>query len=194
AKNKKLTLKLKQGVTGHDGAPFTAKDVQCTWGMLIGKQEGADFHRNPRKVWYTKLQDVSVNGDYEATFELSEPQPSLPVLLASAFSPVYPCHVPQQLMRTKPVGTGPFKLAEFKRGASIRLVRNPDYFKKDRPYLDEITFRVIDSRATRVLAFSAGEFDITFPSDITVALVRDVKARAPNAICETVQAGVQVNL
>jgi peptide/nickel transport system substrate-binding protein len=190
----KLTFKLRQGVKWHDGTPFTAKDVQCTWRMLIGKQEGADFHRNPRKVWYTKLQDVSVNGDHEATFELSEPQPSLPVLLASAFSPVYPCHVPQQVMRTKPVGTGPFKLVEFKRGDSIRLVRNPDYFKKDRPYLDEITFRVIDSRATRILAFSAGEFDITFPSDLTVALVRDVKARAPNAICETIAAGVQINL
>jgi peptide/nickel transport system substrate-binding protein len=192
--NTKLTFKLRQGVKWHDGTPFTAKDVQCTWRMLIGKQEGADFHRNPRKVWYTKLQDISINGDYEATFELSEPQPSLPVLLASAFSPVYPCHVPQQVMRTKPVGTGPFKLVEFKRGDSIRLVRNPDYFKKDRPYLDEIAFRVIDSRATRILAFSAGEFDITFPSDLTVALVRDVKARAPDAICETMAAGVQINL
>jgi peptide/nickel transport system substrate-binding protein len=194
ATNTRLTFKLKQGVKWHDGTPFTARDVQCTWRMLIGKQEGADFHRNPRKVWYTKLQDVSVNGDQEATFELSEPQPSLPVLLASAFSPVYPCHVPQQVMRTKPVGTGPFKLVEFKRGDSIRLVRNPEYFKKDRPYLDEITFRVIDSRATRILAFSAGEFDITFPSDLTVALVRDVKARAPDAICETMAAGVQINL
>jgi peptide/nickel transport system substrate-binding protein len=116
------------------------------------------------------------------------------VLLASAFSPVHPCHVPQQVMRTKPVGTGPFKLVEFKRGDSIRLVRNPYYFKKDRPYLDEIAFRVIDSRATRILAFSAGEFDITFPSDLTVALVRDVKARAPDAICETMAAGVQINL
>src|SRR5215217_3400372 len=114
--------------------PFTAKDVQCTWRMLIGKTETQDFKRNPRKVWYTKLQDVSVNGDYEATFELNAPQPSLPVLLASAFSPVYPCHVSQQLMRTKPVGTGPFKLVEFNRGNSIRLVRNPDYWKKDRPY------------------------------------------------------------
>ncbi|HEY2247321.1 MAG TPA: ABC transporter substrate-binding protein, partial [Bradyrhizobium sp.] len=107
--NTRLTFKLKQGVTWQDGQPFTARDVQCTWRMLIGKGNAADFKRNPRKVWYAKLQDVSVNGDYEATFELSEPQPSLPVLLASAFSPVYPCHVPQQTMRTNPVGTGPFK-------------------------------------------------------------------------------------
>ncbi len=99
--NTKLTFKLRQGVKWHDGKPFTASDVQCTWRMLIGKGDVADFHRNPRRVWYSKLQDVTVNGDYEATFELSEPQPSLPVLLASAFSAVYPCHVPQAIMRTR---------------------------------------------------------------------------------------------
>jgi len=194
ATNTRLTFKLRHGVKWHDGQPFTAKDVQCTWRMLIGKGDTQDFHRNPRKVWYSKLQDVSVNGDDEATFELSEPQPSLPVLLASAFSPVYPCHVPQQAMRTKPIGTGPFKLVDFKRGDSIRLVRNPDYFKKNRPFLDEITFRVIDSRATRMLAFSTGDFDITFPSDVTVSLMKDIKARAPNAVCQVTPAGTQVNL
>jgi peptide/nickel transport system substrate-binding protein len=192
--NTKLTFKLRQGVKWHDGKPFTASDVQCTWRMLIGKGDVADFHRNPRRVWYSKLQDVNVNGDYEATFELSEPQPSLPVLLASAFSAVYPCHVPQATMRTRPVGTGPFKFVEFKRGDSIRLVRNPDYWKKDRPYLDEITFRMIDSRATRMLAFATGDFDITFPSDVSVPLIKDVKARAPKAICEMITTGTQINL
>jgi peptide/nickel transport system substrate-binding protein len=194
ATNTKLSFKLRQGVKWHDGMPFTAKDVQCTWRMLIGKSEASDLHRNPRKVWYSKLQDVSINGDYEATFELSEPQPSLPVLLASAFSVVYPCHVPQATMRTRPIGTGPFKFVEFKRGNSIRLVRNPDYWKKDRPYLDEITFRMIDSRSTRMLAFATGEFDITFPADISVSLMKDVKARAPNAICEMITTGTFSNL
>jgi peptide/nickel transport system substrate-binding protein len=194
ATNTKLTFKLRQGVKWHDGQPFTAKDVQCTWRMLIGKAETQDFKRNPRKVWYTKLQDISINGDYEATFELSEPQPGLPALLASAFSAVYPCHVPQQVMRTKPVGTGPFRFVEFKRGESIRLVRNPDYFKKDRPYLDEIAVRTIDSRATRMLAFATGEFDITFPSDVSVPLLRDIKARSPNSICEMTTTGTLINL
>jgi peptide/nickel transport system substrate-binding protein len=194
ATNTRLTFKLRQGVTWHDGKPFTARDVQCTWRMLIGKSEVSEFHRNPRRVWYTKLQDVTINGDYEATFELSEPQPSLPVLLASAFSAVYPCHVPQATMRTKPVGTRPFKFVEFRRGASIRLVRNPDYWKKGRPYLDEITFRMIDSRATRMLAFATGEFDITFPADVSVPLMKDIKARAPNAICEVITTGTQSNL
>ena len=97
-------------------------------------------------------------------------------------------------MRTKPVGTGPFRFVEFRRGDSIRLVRNPDYFKKDRPYLDEITVRSIDSRATRMLAFATGDYDITFPSDVSIPLMKDVKARAPNAICEMTSTNLQINL
>ena len=154
-----------------------------------------DFKRNPRKVWYTKLQDVSVNGDYRGDVRAERAAAAAcRCCWRSAFSPVYPCHVPQQVMRTKPVGTGPFKFVEFKRGNSIRLVRNPDYLKKDRPYLDEITFRIIDSRATRMLAFSTGDYDITFPSDVSVPLMKDVKARAPNAICEMITTGTQINL
>src|ERR1700741_658735 len=78
ATNTKLTFKLRQGVRWHDGKPFTAKDVQCTWRMLIGKSDVQDFRRNPGRVWSSKRQDVAINGDYEAPFELSEPQPSLP--------------------------------------------------------------------------------------------------------------------
>src|SRR5436305_3340141 len=194
ATNTKLTFKLPEGVKWHDGKPFTAKDVQCTWNMLIGKGEAADFRKNARQVWYFNLEDVTTNGDNEVTFNLKAPQPSFLLLLASGYSPIYPGQVPQQTMRTRPVGTGPFKFAEFKRGDSIRLVRNPGYWKQGRPYLDEITFKMIDSRSTRMLAFATGEFDITFPSDVSVPLMKDVKARTPNAICEMVPTGTQINL
>ena len=73
-------------------------------------------------------------------------------------------------------------------------MRNPDYWKKDRPYLDEITFRMIDSRATRMLAFATGDYDITFPSDVSVPLMKDIKARAPHAICEMTATGTLINL
>src|SRR5262245_26384390 len=113
----KLTFKLREGVKWHDGKPFTAKDVRCTWHALIGKDQ-EEFNRNPRKVWYYNLKEVATNGDYEATFHLQDPQPSFLMLLASGYSPVYPCHVSQKDMRTKPVGTGPFKFVEFKRNVS----------------------------------------------------------------------------
>src|SRR5947199_7181173 len=59
-----LTFKLRQGVKWHDGKPFTAKDVKCTWDMLQGKT--ADKLRlNPRKPWYLNLEEVATNGDFE---------------------------------------------------------------------------------------------------------------------------------
>jgi ABC-type transport system substrate-binding protein len=192
--NTKLTFKLHEGVKWHDGKPFTAKDVQCTWNMLIGKGEAADFRKNPRQVWYFNLDDVTTNGDNEVTFNLKAPQPSFLLLLASGYSPIYPCHVPQNVMRTRPVGTGPFKFVEFKRGDAIRLVRNPDYFKKGRPYLDAIDIKIIENRSTRILAFTTGEFDLTFPTDVSAPLMKDMKTQAPKALCEFKSTGVSINL
>ena len=53
---------------------------------------------------------------------------------------------------------------------------------------------MIDNRATRMLAFSTGDYDITFPSDVSIPLMNDMKARAPKAICQTIQTGTQINL
>src|SRR6266487_6845069 len=107
-----LTFKLRQGVKWHDGKPFTAKDVKCTWDLLQGKA-AEKLRVNPRKSWYNNLEEVTTNGDYEVTFRLKRPQPWLLTLLASGWSPVYPCHVSARDMRQRPVGTGPFKFAEF---------------------------------------------------------------------------------
>jgi ABC-type transport system substrate-binding protein len=194
ASKTKLTFKLREGVKWHDGKPFTAKDVQCTWHALLGKGGQEEFNRNPRKVWYYNLQEVTTSGDHEATFHLGHPQPSFLMLLASGFSPVYPCHVSQRDMRTKPIGTGPFKFVELNRNVAIKLARNPDYWKKGKPYVDAIDMRIIDSRSTRILAFVSGEFDMTFDRDVTVPLMKDVKAQAPKATCQLSPTNVSTNL
>src|SRR5262249_57483229 len=65
-----LTLPLRQGVTWHDGRPFTAKDVQCTWDLLTDR--GNDKLRiNPRKSWYDNLDAVTTDGDFDVTFRLT---------------------------------------------------------------------------------------------------------------------------
>lgn len=193
ADRKQVTFKLHQGVKWHDGKPFTAKDVGCTWDLLTGKAKDA-LRINPRQVWYRNLEKVRIDGDFEVTFELKEPQPSFLALLASGYTPIYPCHVSPRDMRTKPVGTGPFKFVEFKRNESIKLARNPDYWKPGRPYLEGIDIRVISSRSTRILAFASGEFDLTFPDDVSIPLMKDVAAQAPDAICELRPQNVSTNL
>jgi peptide/nickel transport system substrate-binding protein len=184
-----LTFRLREGVRWHDGQAFTASDVQCTWDMLLGKS-AAKFRINPRKSWYWNLERVTANGDLEAVFHLKQPQPALIGLLASGYSPVYPCHLPPQDMRSHPIGTGPFKFVSYKPNEAIKVTRNPDYWKKDRPYLDGIEWTIIPNRSTALLAFVAGKLDMTFPYEVTVPLLKDIEQQAPQAICELRPRGV----
>ena len=180
---KELTFKLRQGVKWHDGKPFTAADVKCTYDLLLEKAQDK-LRLNPRKAWYRNLEQVSTNGNDEATFHLQRPQPAFIALLASGYSPIYPCHVSPRDMRSKPVGTGPFKFVEFKPNERITVARNPDYWKPGRPYLEGIEYTIVPNRSTAILAFIAGKFDLTWPYNVTPALLKDIQAQAPQAICE----------
>jgi peptide/nickel transport system substrate-binding protein len=181
---KQLTFTLHQGVKWHDGKPFTAADVKCTWDLLMGL--GKDKLRiNPRKSWYQNVSAVTPRGDYEVTFQLKRPQPALLALLASGWAPIYPCHVPAAEMRQHPIGTGPFKFVEFKPNEYIKVRRNTDYWKPGRPYLDGIDFTIMREIGPRNLAFFAGNFDVGSPFGVTPPTLADFKAQAPQAVCET---------
>jgi peptide/nickel transport system substrate-binding protein len=188
-----LTLPLRQGVKWHDGTPFTARDVKCTWDMIAGFS-GDKLRINPRKTWYRNLAAVTTNGDYEVSFHLNWPQPAFLTTLASGFSPVYPCHVSPRDMRQHPIGTGPFKFAEYKANEYIRVTKNSDYWKPDRPLLDGIEYTVVRSPSTANLAFIAGKFDMSSPYGISIPLLKDIKQQAPKAICEVDSGGVNRNL
>ena len=134
-----LTFHLRQGVKWHDGEPFTAKDVLCTWDLMMetGKEK---LRFNPRKSLYKNLDRVTADSDNAVTFHLKRPQPAFLVVLAGGFSAIYPCHVPAAQMRQHPIGTGPFKFVEFKQNEAIRVTRNPGYWKPGLPYLDGIDY------------------------------------------------------
>src|SRR6266851_7698225 len=152
--------------------------------MLLGKSQ-EKLRTNPRKAWYQNLEAVTTDGDFTANFHLKRPQPALIALLAAGHSPVYPCNIPPRDMRSHPIGTGPFKFVEFKPNERITVARNPDYWKKGRPYLDGIEYTIVPNRSTAMLAFAAGKFDMTWPYVVTIPLLKDVNAQAPQAICET---------
>src|SRR5438132_7855386 len=70
-----LRFRLRDGVKWHDGKPFTASDVKCTWDALLGKAS-EQFRLNPRKAWYQNRAEATVNGDSQVAFRLNRPQPS----------------------------------------------------------------------------------------------------------------------
>ena len=188
-----LTFPLRRGVKWHDGKPFTAQDVKCTWELLSGKAN-EKLRINPRKSWYSNVDEVTANGDYEVTFRLKRPQPALLALLASGWAPIYPCHVSPRDMRSSPIGTGPFKFVEFKPNEVIRVTKNQDYWKEGRPYLDGIEWTIIRDVSTRNLAFIAGKVDLYSPHGVTIPILKDIKSQAPQAICEVAPTNVNRTL
>ena len=190
---KTLTFALREGVNWHDGKPFTSADVKCTFDLLMGTAK-ENLKVNFRKGWFVNIASVTTNGPREVSLSLKQPQPAILALLASGFTPVYPCHVSPREMRLAPVGTGPFKFVEYKANQSVKVVRNPNYWKPGLPYLDGIEFTIIPNRSTAILAFVAGKFDMTFPYEITVPLVKDVKSQMPDAVCDTSPLNVAANV
>jgi peptide/nickel transport system substrate-binding protein len=135
---------------------------------------------NPRKFWYFNVKDIATNGDHEVTFQLGRPQPSLLLMLACGLSPVYPAHVPLAQLRTEAIGTGPFRLTEFKRDEALKVRKNPDYFVAGRPYLDGADYIIIKNKATRIAALQSGQVDVNQPTETDQPVYETLKSTVRN--------------
>lgn len=153
-----VTFHLREGVRWHDGAPFNSHDVKFTYEAIMD-----DRVASPRK------------SDYELVLSLEAPDPrTVRVVYRRPFSPaleswmmsVLPAHLlenvaPDQWPLTfnrAPVGTGPFKFAEWKTNQFVRVARNDDYFR-GRPHLEGIVFRTLPDPLTLRLAFETRQVD-----------------------------------
>jgi len=190
-----LVFLLRRDVKWHDGQPFTSKDVKFTFDVV---REAADapakLRINPRKEWYANVDAIEAPDPYTVVFRLKRPQPSLVAMLASGYSPVIPAHVPLAEHRARCVGTGPFKFKEWKRGQSVELVRNPDYFVKGRPYLDAVRYTVIVERGTRVAALQANQIDLAYPGETTLSIAEQLKKAVPTMVLTETASNVSENL
>src|SRR3989442_5281541 len=178
-----LVFFLRRGVKWHDGKPFTSKDVKYTFDVV---REAADapakLRLNPRKDWYANIDAIEAADPHTVVFRLKRPQPSLLLMLASGYSPVYPAHVPLAELRQRCVGTGPFKLKQYARGELVELERNPEYFVPGRPYLDGIRYTIIGERGTRLAALQTGRVDAFVPLEMTKTMAESVKQSAPSLV------------
>ena len=161
-----ITFNLRQGVTWHDGAPFTSADVQFTFMEVL-----KEFHPRGNNN-LSKLIAVDTPDEHTAVFRLSGPAPYIMRILSSYESPIVPRHLMQgQDVReydkaNAPVGTGPFKFVEWRRGQYMRFDRNESYWKDGLPYLDRIVARFIPDPGTRTAAIETGEVHLTAYSHI----------------------------
>lgn len=157
---KSITFKLKPGVVFHDGIPLTSADVKHTFDTMRNPPEGT---ASVRKSYFDGVvESIETPDDLTVVFTFAEPQQAMLPLLATGWMLVLPKHVMEAKgsMKDDLIGSGPFKLKEYKRGVSIELVRNEAYHVPDRPYLDGLTFYVTPDPATTYSYFRTGQLKL----------------------------------
>jgi len=161
ADGRTITFKLREGVTWHDGKPFTAEDVRFSamecWKKIL----------NYGTTLFLYLEAVETPDPLTAVFKFSRPMPMALLLRALPdLGHVIPAHlykgtdIQQNPFNNKPVGTGPFKFVEYQRGQYVIADRNPAHWRKDQPYLDRVVWRFITDKSAMAAAVEAEQVHI----------------------------------
>jgi peptide/nickel transport system substrate-binding protein len=156
--NRSIKLFLRKDAVFHDGRPITAEDVKFSLEMI------RDHH--PFKSMYAPLNAVTVENTHTAVVRLSEPHPALLLAMSTSLTPILPKHIfgdgvdPKIHPRnSNPVGSGPFKLVEFKPGEHVIMERFDKFFLKDQPRIDRLIIKEYKDSSSLLLAFERGEVD-----------------------------------
>jgi peptide/nickel transport system substrate-binding protein len=164
------TFKLHEGVKFHDGSELTSADVKASFDRIVFPQEGVVA---PRRSFYIAVKSIEAPDRYTVVFHLHYPSPSFLSMLANPFNWILAKkYLDQDLQyyKSHEMGTGPFKLKNYVRGSYIEMERNPDYWKKGLPYMDGITYFIINDTSARAKALRSGRVDVEFrglpPSDV----------------------------
>ncbi|MCC6719008.1 MAG: ABC transporter substrate-binding protein [Acetobacteraceae bacterium] len=170
ADGRSITFALRPGVAWHDGQKFTAADVAFS-ALEVWKK-----HQNLGRAVFRDLEAVQTPDAHTAVFRFAVPTPAQLIRNAlPALTAVLPKHLyaDTDIMKNpanrKLVGTGPFRFAETRPGEFTRLVRNAEYWQQDRPYLNEIVYRVLPDRAAAANALEAGEIQLAAFSAVPLA-------------------------
>ena len=162
--NRSVSLVLRKDAVFHDGKPITAEDVKFSIETI------RDNH--PFKTMYGPVNAVTISDARTAVIRLSEPHPAVLLALSTSLTPIIPKHifgdgtdVKIHPRNSNPVGSGPFKLIEFKPGEHIIMERFDRFFVKDQPKLERVIVRLFKDSSSMLLAFERGEIDAQSVSD-----------------------------
>jgi peptide/nickel transport system substrate-binding protein len=164
------TFTLHEGVKFHDGSDLTSADVKASWDKIVSPPEGVV---SPRKSEYEFIKSIEAPDPYTVVFRLHYPAASFLAGLAHPANFIYAKKYLDQdanYYKKNVMGSGPFKLKEYVRGASIELERNPKYWKQGLPYMDGIKYFIIKDDGARAKSIRADRTDVEFrglaPSEV----------------------------
>ena len=172
---------LRRDVLWHDGVPFTAKDVAFSCGEMLPQL-------SPRsRAAFSHIASIKMPDAYTVEFRLSQPFSAFLLSFMASSAPMMPAHIYEGTdfrsnpYNVRPIGTGPFKFAEWKRGQYIHLARNDHYWKPGQPGMDEMYYRLCPTPEQRLVAMETGAVDIAMADDIDTVVTSRLKAN-PNLV------------
>ncbi|MDY6826225.1 MAG: ABC transporter substrate-binding protein [Bacillota bacterium] len=152
------TFNLQEGVTWHDGEPFSAGDVKFTYEYIRDNELGYFYD------YVAPMEEIKVIDEDTLTIKTDEPiawmpQILVPILPEHIWSEIDPADAEGEFANETPVGTGPFQVVEQRKDEFTRMVVNEQYFK-GAPVLDEVIFMIYDNTDLMIEALKEGELDI----------------------------------
>jgi peptide/nickel transport system substrate-binding protein len=147
------TFFLKRGVRFHNGRELKAADVKFAIERAMNPET-----KHPYPRYYEAISEITVKDDYTVVFVVKSPTPNFLLNMARQGSVIYPREAVDTL-KSAPVGTGPYTLAEWVRGDRIVLKKNPQYHVAGLPRMDRVTFRFIADPNAALAALKAGDID-----------------------------------
>jgi peptide/nickel transport system substrate-binding protein len=174
---KTWTFHLRRGVKFHHGRELDAEDVIATVNRILDKATGS-----AARVNLSVIKDGVAVDRHTVRFTLAIPYSGFAEVMADRVAKVTPRDRVETLA-TAPVGTGPFKFKEFVPGDHLTVVRNPDYFEKGAPLLDEVVLRIIPESAALTTALEAGSVDLIYLAPLEA--IEKLKANA-NVVVDAV--------
>jgi peptide/nickel transport system substrate-binding protein len=179
---KTWTFNLQKGVKWHDGKDFTSADV------AFSIKEVAEKYHPLGKQAFGPISKIDTPDPHTVVFRFDKPFSPTVNYLSCWFAGILPKHLYENTdilknpNNLKPVGTGPFKFEEFKTSDHLTVVRNPNYWRKGKPYLDRVVFRVILDGAARILAMEKGEIDVLPPYSMPISEMTRLKEKGSNTV------------
>lgn len=149
------TFKIREGVKFHDGSDLSLADIIAKFERAKNPDSG---HTHPE--YYAAIETISAGEGNTIVLQLSEASSSLLYNLARPDSVIYPA-AKAETQRSEPIGTGPFRFAEYIEGSEVRLEKFADYYIPGVPYLDSVVFKIISDPNARFAALQAGDLDLT---------------------------------
>lgn len=157
---KTYTFHLQEGVTFHDGEPFTSEDVKFSMDVFL-----REVHSRMR-TYMEHVESIETPDDLTVIFHLKQPFGPFIGIFEAGTAPMVPKHIYEGTdfrdnpANNTPIGTGPFKFDKWEKGSYIHLIKNDDYYMEGKPYIDDIYYHVIPDAASRAVAYETGTVDL----------------------------------